>query len=364
MAAIVRARPCLSRRSFLRGAAATAFAAVAGPALLGGCAPHWTGHKPGKVYLGMSAPDYAAALAQTGPVGVRRSFYQWGEVERELAVIAQDHAARRLPWVSFKPPAVSRPWAAIASGQYDSALRARAAAYATISRPVIVTFHHEPYRDGHGTPAEWAAAWSRIYDVMRQAQPLENVTLAPILQGFVFSAANPPIDPGAYLTDGVLSRAEMLGFDLYQFAGASHGSRMEAILRWLDARGADQPVGLGEVGCSDTLGPPGAAAYWRDAWAWTTANADRVHVVSYFNSPLNSERPWQLTASAGLLYAFRQIARFQVRLPVVRPAPWQECAFDHLLTREHLGARTRRVATSGALYGASLPGRPLTFVAS
>jgi hypothetical protein len=315
MPAIVRARPVLSRRSFLRGTAATAFAAVAGPVFLGGCAPLWTGHKPGKIYLGMSAPDFSAALALTGPVGVRRSFYQWGQVDRELAVIAQDHAARRLPWVSFKPPAVSRSWAAIASGQYDSALTARAAAYARISQPFIVTFHHEPYRDSNGTPGEWAAAWSRIYDVLRE-QSLPNVVIAPVMQGFMFSLANPPIDPGAYLTDGVLARADLMGFDLYQFAGASHGSRMDAILRWLDAHGADQAVGVAEMGCSDTLGSPGAARYWRDAWAWSTANVDRVSVVSYFNSNRNSDRDWQLTASDGLLYAFRRslASRYACRL--------------------------------------------------
>ncbi len=209
--------PCLSRRSFLRGTAATAIAAVAGPALLGGCA-QWSGHKPDKVYLGMSAPDLRGRAGTDGPGGSSALLLPVGRSERELAVIAQDHAARRLPWVSFKPPAVSRPWAAVASGQYDSALRARAARYANISRPVIVTFHHEPYQRLDGTPAEWAAAWSRIYDVMRQAQPLKNIMLAPILQGFVFSMASPPIDPGAYLTDGVLSRADMMGFDLYQYA--------------------------------------------------------------------------------------------------------------------------------------------------
>ncbi len=297
----------LNRRSFLRGTAATAFAAVAGPALLGGCTPQWSGHQPDKIYVGMSAPNFAAALAQTGPVGVRRSFYQWGEVERELAVIAQDHAARRLPWVSFKPPAVSRPWAAIASGQYDSALRARAARYATISRPVIVTFHHEPYRDGHGTPAEWAAAWSRIYDVMRRAQPLRNVTLAPILQGFIFTQHNLPYAPGAYLTAGVLSRADMLGFDLYQNGSGSFGSRVGPILQWLNARGATQSIGIGEMGCSDSFGSPGAATYLRDAWLWSYAHRNRMSVISYFNSPLNSDRDWRLTASSGLLDMYRRV---------------------------------------------------------
>ena len=102
--------PALGRRELLLGlGAATVLAAcevsspIAGPSRDHG--RRWPGHRPGRVYLGMSYPgDIADAEAVTGPVGVHRSFYQWDDLAREAEVIGDDHANGRLPWVSFKPP--------------------------------------------------------------------------------------------------------------------------------------------------------------------------------------------------------------------------------------------------------------------
>ena len=46
----------------------------------------------------------------------------------------------------------------MASGKYDADIRARARRYAELSKPVIVTFNHEPHNDNTGTPGEFAAA--------------------------------------------------------------------------------------------------------------------------------------------------------------------------------------------------------------
>ncbi|MGH9246803.1 MAG: hypothetical protein ACRD29_21330 [Acidimicrobiales bacterium] len=256
----------------------------------------------------MSSPDLEAAIASVGEVGVHRTFYQWDDLDRELAVIGQALAAGRLPWTSFKPPLdTNAPWADVASGRFDADIVARAEGYDRVGGPLLVTFHHEPEGDDAGSVAEWAAAWTRVHDVTRAARPLERVAMAPILGEWVFNPTNARGDPAPFLTDEVLDRADVLGFDLYQNAsGKSFGTRMESVLHWLDSRGASHPVGIGETGCSESFGPPGAAAWWRDAWAWMAANTDRVGVVSYFNSQRNSRADWRLDENDAKRRAFRE----------------------------------------------------------
>lgn len=127
----------MNRRTFLRlatlsaaGAVTTSTAGVVGAALAPAAtaATTWPGHKPGRIYLGLSTGESLdTTLRQTGPIGLYRSFYGWNDATREDRAIVADHASARLPWVSFKPPAN---WAAVASGAYDGGIRARARRYA------------------------------------------------------------------------------------------------------------------------------------------------------------------------------------------------------------------------------------------
>ncbi len=200
----------LTRRAFLGGAVAVAAAATAGATSALGWfhgeaesgQPRWPGHQPGKIYLGMSSPDVNLAVASVGEVGAHRSFYDWDDLSRELPVIAEAHQARRLPWTSFKPPAGAvRPWADVASGMYDADLEARADAYETIAGSLLVTFHHEPHGDDEeGTPAEWAAAWAHVHDVLRTRR-LDHVALVPVIGEWVFNPANTRQDPAEFFTD-------------------------------------------------------------------------------------------------------------------------------------------------------------------
>jgi hypothetical protein len=255
-----------------------------------------------------TSEDVDTAVASVGEIGVHRSFYQWDQLDFELRVIRQGLEARRMPWTSFKPPQdSSRPWADVAAGRYDDALAARASAYASLDGPLLVTFHHEPEGDHHaGLPGEWAAAWTRVHDVMRHDHDLEHVALVPILGGWVFDSRS-EFEPAVYLTDDVLSRADLIGLDVYQSeSGEPLGDKIEGILDWLDDRGVDHQIGIGEVGCTDQFGPPGAAVWWHDAWSWMTENVDRVGVVSYFNSMANSRADWRLDESPTKREAFRE----------------------------------------------------------
>jgi hypothetical protein len=286
--------------------------------------PRWPGHQPGRIYLGMSTPkeDWAAKLAELSPQvpGVRRSYFDWGQSSAEAAQIASDHAAHRLPWISFKPPdtggTVPQRWDAVSSGAYDADIRARARRYAALSAPVIVTFHHEPSNDAsEADGVKWARAWIHLHDVMEDETGLANVTFAPIVGDWLFNPANKSQDPANWVTAGVISREPFLGIDIYQNGkGDGFEGRLGAILTWLADHGdPDAMIGVGETGSTDLFfdqdpSDPTAVEWWRDSWAWAMAHTDRIGVVSYFNSTRNSkpDHVWALDESAAKLDAFEQ----------------------------------------------------------
>jgi len=311
----------VSRRDLLRISAAATAGLAAGTVVAPGTAAaaaspvRWDGHQPGRIYLGASSRGALSTLEGTvGRLGLQRSYYRWDDARRESATIARDHAAGRLPWISFKP-ASDRPggWSAIASGRDDADLRARARRYAGLRRPVVVTFHHEPQNDRTGSPAEFAAAWLRVHDVMRSETGLQNVVHVPVLGEWTFNPVNRGPGPEAFLTRAVLERCAFLGIDLYQNAsGQGYDVRLGRVLDWLDARGhATTMVGLGETACTDDYGRPTGAQWWSDSWAWAVQHRDRVAAISYFHSLHHNDsgNDWLLTQSRSKLAAFRSSLR-------------------------------------------------------
>ena len=271
----------------------------------------WPGHRPCRVYLGMSYPgDIADAEALTGPVGVHRSYFQWDDLSREDEAIADDHANRRLPWVSFKPPSSETGWVRVAEGDVDHDLRERARHYALFAEPIVVTFHHEPSDDADGSSEDFAAAWARTYDVMRDEAGLDHVAFVPILGEWQYNPENIDGHPGQWVTSDVLDRAAFLGVDVYQNdSGETYDVRLGRVLDWLGRHGRpDLMIGVGETGCTDTFGSPTAVQWWTDSWGWVEQNTDRVGVVAYFDSDRNSRSGvhWPLTESHGKLRAFEE----------------------------------------------------------
>jgi hypothetical protein len=269
----------------------------------------WPGHKPGKIYLGASGQNMDALLAKTGPIGLRRTYYTWSGGTGETRNITKDHAANRLPWISFKPASTGPGgWAAIASGKYDADIRARARRYATYAKPVIVTFNHEPHNDNTGTPADFAKAWSRIHDIMKSETSLKNIISVPIIGDWCYSPLNKNGHPEGFITEAVLDRCAFLGVDLYQNkSGDGYAVRLGRILAWLDARGhSDKMVGLGETGATNGFGTPSAVQWWTASWTWAAAHTSRVAAISYFNSTRGGLRQnWALNESSAKLAAFK-----------------------------------------------------------
>jgi hypothetical protein len=267
----------------------------------------WPGHHPGQIMLGLSSADLAGSLARTGPVGLRRTYYNWGDAGEDSAIKA-DHASGRLPWVSFKPPGGTAGWAAIAAGTYDADIKARATRYAGYAKAVISTFHHEPTNDS-GDPGAWAAAYTRIYDVMNAETGLKNVTFAPIIGDWEFNPRNKDGQPGAYLTAPVLERIPFMGVDLYQnSSNDGFDARLTRIIDWLEYRGVTDPmVGIGETGCCLSEDPQPEA--WLQAnWDWAVANADKIGAISYFDSTRNSKdaHVWRLDETTAKLNTYKR----------------------------------------------------------
>ncbi len=266
----------------------------------------WPGHRPGRVYLGQSTPDFAAATQLFGAIGLRRTYYEWSTRGEDIT-IGGDHLANRLPWVSFKPPGGASSWRAVAGGRYDADIAARARRYAGYRKPVISTFHHEPTNDSDDGVA-FAAAWIRIHDVMKREAGLDNVAFVPIIGDWDFNPRNRHGHPEDYLPDGVLERMPFLGTDCYQNVSGEHFDvRLRRILGWLSNRGVTEPMlGVGETGCC--LAESQRPEEWFNAsWRWVEQNPHRVGAVSYFNSSRNIRdgHVWALSETPAKMEAYR-----------------------------------------------------------
>jgi hypothetical protein len=306
--------PALNRRELLKWGVAGA-AALAVPSLAASPAAAATarfpGHKPGQVYLGMSSPmSWDAELRQVGQFGLKRTFHGWGELSAERKQIVEAHNRGILPWISFGSVGSARGgWRAIANGAFDADIRARAQHYAGLSRPVIVTFCHEPHNKLEGTRADWANAFVRISNVMNNTTGRKNVIYAPIIGDWEFNPINKKAAPREFLTNAVLDRCHFLGTDIYQNeSGRPVSERLGYTMSWLGRYGyGGMMVGLGELGATNKFGSPKAAAFFNDAWGFVRQNRDRVAAVSYFNSSRHSKSwvYWPLDESNDKLQAYR-----------------------------------------------------------
>lgn len=273
----------------------------------------WPGHTEGLINLGASSDRPLEDVEQeTGPLGTARRFFQWNETDLEFDLIRVDHAAHRLPWVSFKPPTTGPGgWVEVADGVDDEGLRDRARRYAALAGPVVVTFHHEPHHDETGTGAQFVKAWTRVHDVMEDETGLQNVALVPIIGEWLFNPEGnqDKASPRQYVGDQVLDRCAFLGIDIYQNAsGTPAAERLDRVVDWLGRQGyPDTMIGIGEAGATDQFGEPEGAQWWEGLWSWAEANTSRLGVVSYYNSSRNNAPgvEWPLGESRAKLAAFR-----------------------------------------------------------
>ena len=276
----------------------------------------WAGHIPGKFYLGMSCGvvcgEKETSLGQS--YGVHRTYKQWNNWSGVAKEIQRDHAAGRLPWVSFKPPLQGAAgWSGIADGKYDADIKALATTLkANDDKPLLVTFHHEPSNDGTEDEGKlWAAAYVHIHDLLKAEGALgPNVSDPPILQDWIFNPTNRLQDPINWATDEVLERVPFMGIDMYQnSSGETFAVRIPRIIDWMADRGYPNiMVGIGETGSTGNWADAPADTWLNDSLTWVANNTDKVGVVSYFNSTANSASDvyWPLDESGAKMAVYKK----------------------------------------------------------
>jgi hypothetical protein len=228
----------------------------------------WHGHQPGRTYIGMSRGNFYA-----GNHGTRRSFrsgWSINESNTEHQWITEDHAANRLPWTSNKSPGT---WAQVASGQHDSTMRLWAQRHGTYTKPLIWTFHHEPFGDASGSAADFVAATHRILDLWEQEAP--NVVVTPVLHGHNI------IEVGdQWLSDEMIERCPFIGIDTYRPL-----PEIVAQMNYLKARGVTA-VGIAEThrGPADSGGTQMTLDQFQAKLDHFKADPDFYQIITYFNS--------------------------------------------------------------------------------
>jgi hypothetical protein len=171
--------------------------------------------------------DPVAREAQLGaPLAVHRTYWRGDQQTKALDRAAQDLAAGRVPWVSFKAPldpSTGAPfsWAQMAAGAGDAWAADLAGRLGGLGGPVWVAIHHNPERRrGVANVQDWKAMQQRLAPVFR-AQP--NIAFTVILTGYYQFAVNDPALSMAALWPGV-QHVDVTGFATYNRYGTISGA--------------------------------------------------------------------------------------------------------------------------------------------
>jgi hypothetical protein len=279
--------------------------------------PRFPGHRPGRIYLGMSCGElcHQKIPQLRHNFGVHRWFKKWGNWRGVAKAIQDDQRHHRRPWISIEGPdrGAATGWRDVGRGDYDRDLRDLARTLkANDSQPVFISFDHEPSNKAEGyAGAWWASGFNRFHDVLQNAHALQHVALAPIMAGWMFSKFNHGDRPVDWLRPGVLNRSDFVAVDVYENdKGLPFGQRLPRIARWLSRHGHPHMLlGIGESGSTDMYAEAMPAVTWLNrSLKWAAHHPNRVAVISYFNSTAYSRRGsyWPLDESPQKLAVFRK----------------------------------------------------------
>jgi Big-like domain-containing protein len=181
-------------------------------------------------------------------------------------------------WVDGAGNKICYPWSDIAAGAYDGWWITQALSLKAWGYPVYLSFTHEPSVNSvnHpqcGTPAEYVSAYNHIVQLF-QTVGVPNVRWVWTLTSSTFNGANGgPLawQPAAY---------DIVGVD-----GYNHASKWRSptdIFQSAEdfARSVHKPLLVGEIGCDELSGDPGAKATWlTDAAALFKSYGDVIAVL-------------------------------------------------------------------------------------
>lgn len=263
--------------------------------------PTETTPPPPAVLMGMSTDDWAARVAETGPVAAHRIFQSTWNVPSLIAKIEADHANGVTPYWSIK---FNTTWAAAANGTDDQRFRDLGNALAALPYPTFGSFHHEPRGDGIDTPAElvpWAEANVRAMSIVGPLAGTRHM-LGTTDNGFPWSSRWGGLTDSQlaiYYTPALLAAADFLGGDFYDGTtdtnpGEPAAVKMTNFEAWSERVGFDGGLTVGEWQAVE------AADIYA---AWDVLRVGPWAIACIFNSAANN-RP-DLPSSLGGSWVLR-----------------------------------------------------------
>jgi len=272
------------------------------------------------VTIGAPPPTSGLAVGRTAPIsvaqwnadettygrlGIRRSFspgFPSTPPSGGTASGMTDDYGKRMTWHSVKGD-----WPTAAAGGLDATMTSFLNAVPA-DHSLMLTFAHEPENDfpsdqAVARSAEWRAAQSRLYDVVKAVRP--QTLFGVVLMGWTFNPSSgrtvahwtPP--PG---------KADFYGVDdynPYQFPAAGNGTtwnvqpstQMQTYVAWCAANGV--PGAIGENATAEHLSDPNRKAqYLQDIIDY--ANANGFLAYCYFDAfkPGDTSESMVLNSSA------------------------------------------------------------------
>lgn len=297
----------LSRRAFLVSASAAVVAAHPAAAAV------WARRRrvlrlgafvnPQNRRLTAAAADAAFAEFESTigkRLGIRSYFVAWDE-EFPSDSHEADAAAGRTPLLTWYPP---RELAAIAAGEWDALVRARAAAAADFGRPLLVRFAAEfngAWSGVHGQQQEFIAAWRHLVTAFRRAPNVDWVWCPYALRPSSAADDWRTYWPGDRYVDWV-------GMDGYNWGTSRAWSSWQSFAEIFGRLHADyrhrKPLMICEVASAELGGDK--AAWIRDMHAALNGRFADVRALVWFDA--DKETDWRVDSSPASLAAFRALA--------------------------------------------------------
>lgn len=308
-----------------------------------GLSPLFTGHVPGKVYLGWSTsetdsvaenqlntqtPLPAGSVNYTNLLGVRRIY------NKNATDISRADTNGRIVWISLKASEIggsgtaATAWAQIANGSLDTQIVNYFASLVARNKVTFFTYHHEPVGDGNQTndPLNFIAANQRIMLLVDTNYPGHRIIFC---QNYIEHHLRSPggVDFADWFPEhmcpgrGGTRPWDLITWDMYQYGGntsatANAGVQFShrwwrvdglfagtfrptgtSVMPWMTyTPGEDITFGLGECAArpewfynwenglgGDETNMTGAK-YARDKFDYIFSNREKFAIVSWFNS--------------------------------------------------------------------------------
>ena len=179
-----------------------------------------------------------------------------GGASSQIKLVEQAHAAGMLPVISYK---VGGDAAGAAAGRFNAVAEQAAAKLASYGKPTAVTFWHEPYGDMTGE--QYAAASRQLLPIFKRGE----LRVGPILNGWLLD--NKLDTFGSFCPDDLFDVWDWFGIDTYESGTITNpgdekpADRIPALVSYLQSRGQDLPIGVGEYNgySAETIAAAGAA---------------------------------------------------------------------------------------------------------